>query len=178
MQKIITFDSRIYQMGELSEQDVVYLERTIELARNAKAAGNYPFGALLVDAQGQILIEVENRQVASPDCTGHAETSVARTASKKYAASYLKTCTLYSSCEPCAMCAGAIYWSNIGRLVYACSEAALKTSTGSDPRNPTLDLPCRAVFACGQKEIEVIGPVEGLEDRYLQLHQNFWNSDG
>jgi len=84
----------------------------------------------------------------------------------------LARCTLYSSAEPCAMCAGAIYWAGIGRVVYGLSEGRLRSITGDHPENPTLDLPCRTVFAAGQRPTEVLGPL--LEDEAAALHEAFW----
>ena len=71
------------------------------------------------------------------------------------------------------MCAGAIYWSGIGRVVYGQSERDLKIATGDHPENPTLDLPCRVVFAAGQRAIEVVGPL--LEEEAAALQHAFWN---
>ena len=72
------------------------------------------------------------------------------------------------------MCAGAIYWSGIGRVVYALSEAELKALTGDDPENPTLDLPCREVFARGARPVKVLGPL--LEEEAIQPHLGFWQA--
>jgi hypothetical protein len=85
----------------------------------------------------------------------------------------LRKATLYSSAEPCAMCAGAVYWAGIGRLVYGLSEHRLRTVTGNHPENPTLDLPCREVFKSGQRATEVIGPM--LENEAEALHEGVWN---
>jgi len=71
------------------------------------------------------------------------------------------------------MCAGAIYWAGIGRVVYGQSEASLKAATGAHAENPTLDLPCRAVFTAGQRPVEVIGPL--LEDEAAGLQAGFWH---
>ena len=57
------------------------------------------------------------------------------------------------------MCAGTQYWANIGRVVFGIEEKVLLSLTGGNPENPTLDLPCRHVFARGQKDVKVIGPV-------------------
>jgi tRNA(Arg) A34 adenosine deaminase TadA len=104
--------------------------------------------------------------------TAHAERLLATAASKAYGPELLARCTLYSSAEPCAMCAAAAYWAGIGRLVYALSERRLKEVTGAHPENPTLDLPCRDVFAAGQRKVEVIGPL--LEDEGAALHEGAW----
>jgi tRNA(Arg) A34 adenosine deaminase TadA len=85
-------------------------------------------------------------------------------------------CTLVTTVEPCAMCAGTQYWAHIGRLVYGMSERRLQGLTGNHADNPTLDLPCRSVFAAGQKRIEVIGPVPEAEDEIAALHRDFWRT--
>lgn len=174
MKKIIEFEQRDYQLSELTQTQQTLLRRSIEIAAEAKAAGNNPFGALLADENGRILLEQGNTEGDIPDATGHAETMLCRRAFAEFGPEKLKKCTMYTCCEPCCMCAGAVYWSNIGGLVYACTEEKLKTVTGDDPRNPTLDLPCRAVFACGQKQIEVLGPFPELYEEYLELHRDFW----
>jgi tRNA(Arg) A34 adenosine deaminase TadA len=104
----------------------------------------------------------------------HAEATLIRAAAQEYSADYLWQCTLATTVEPCAMCSGTLYWANIGRVVYGMTEERLLAFTGSNPENPTLDLPCREVFARGQKAIEVIGPVPSMEEEIAQLHRGFW----
>lgn len=156
--------------------DEFFLRRAIALSRSAVANGNHPFGALLVDADGEVLIEAENAFMPSQDATAHAERLLATRASIELSDEVRAKATLYSSAEPCAMCAGAIYWAGIGRLVYGLSEQRLKAITGDHPENPTLDLPCRDVFAAGQRAIAVAGPM--LEDEAAAPHQDFWKSGG
>jgi tRNA(Arg) A34 adenosine deaminase TadA len=155
-----------------SSQDADFLRRAIALSRSAVANGNHPFGALLTDAKGAVLSEAENGFMPSHDATAHAERLIATQASIQFKPEILSGATLYSSAEPCAMCAGAIYWAGIGRLVYGLSESRLKQITGNHPENPTLDLPCRDVFAAGQRTIEVVGPM--LEDEAAAPHEDFW----
>ena len=155
-----------------SARDELFLRRSFDAGRRAVAHGNHPFGAILVDQNGKVLLEAENAFMPSHDGTAHAERLLCTEASIAYDAETLGTSTLYSSAEPCAMCAGAIYWTGIGRLVYGLGEHRLKAITGDHPENPTLDLPCRSVFAAGQKTIEVIGPM--LEDEAAGLHEDFW----
>ncbi|MDQ0456842.1 nucleoside deaminase [Rhizobium paknamense] len=156
----------------MSDRETHLLRRCFELAKAAQAHGNMPFGALLAGPDGEVLIERENGYYPDRDATAHAERLVATEASKAYCEPYLATCTLYSSAEPCAMCAGAIYWTGIGRVVYGLSETRLRQMTGDHPDNPTMDMPCRAVFAAGQKTITVEGPC--LEDEAAVLHQGAW----
>ena len=153
---------------------VKYLMRTVELSKQAVEHGNHPFAAVLVDDQGRIILEQENVVETERDCTGHAETTLMRNASKRWDRDFLARCTMYTSIEPCAMCAGAVYWANVRRVVYGLGEEELLKMTGSDPRNPTCRLPCRTVFASGRKEIEVIGPISEVTEAVLEPHRIFW----
>ncbi len=146
--------------------------RSFDAGRRAVKHGNHPFGAVLVDDRGHVLLEAENAFMPSGDGTAHAERLLCTQAATSHPADVLARSTLYSSAEPCAMCAGAIYWVGIGRLVYGLGEARLKAITGAHPEKPTLDLPCRTVFAAGQKTIDVVGPL--LEDEAAALHEGFW----
>ncbi|MFT4104021.1 MAG: nucleoside deaminase, partial [Burkholderiaceae bacterium] len=108
------------------------------------------------------------------DTVNHAESTLARAAATNYPADYLARCTLVTTFEPCAMCAGTIYWAGIGRVLYGADESALLALTGDHPENPTLSLPCREVFARGQRPVQVIGPVAALAERMLDAHRGFW----
>ena len=152
------------------EQALRHLLHANTLAREAMDAGRHPFGALLVDADGDtVLLEQGN-----VDGVEHAESLLARTAARQFPPDRLWHCTLVTTVEPCAMCAGTQYWAHIGRLVYGMSERALLAHTGNHAENPTLDLPCREVFARGQKAIEVIGPVAEAQEAIAALHRDFW----
>jgi len=153
------------------DQALRNLQRANAVAQRAMAVGRHPFGALLVDADGQtVLLEQGN-----VDGVDHAESLLARTAARRFSAERLWRCTLVSTVEPCAMCAGTQYWAHIGRLVYGMSERRLLELTGNHAENPTLDLPCREVFARGQKAIEVFGPVAEAEEAIAALHRGFWS---
>jgi len=156
----------------MKQRDRELLASAIERAKQSRAEGNHPFGAVLADSDGRELLSAGNTVPIDGDCTGHAETNLARAASKTYDRAFLAGCTLFTSAEPCAMCSGAIYWSGIGRVVYALSESRLKELTGDDPQNPTLDLPCREVFARSQRVILVVGP-EDLPGA-AEVHEGFW----
>jgi tRNA(Arg) A34 adenosine deaminase TadA len=147
------------------------IRATLEIAQRARDHGNHPFGALLADEQGQILIEAENTVVTERDCTGHAETNLMRMASARYDVEFLAGCTLYTSTEPCPMCAGAIFWGNVGRVVFGLSMQGLYALIGEE-NTESLFLPCRQLFARGKKPVEVIGPV--LESEAARVHENFW----
>lgn len=152
-----------------------YLKRTIEISRESKESGNTPFGALLVDKEGKIIMEQENIEITENVATGHAETTLAERASQKYSKEFLWDCTMYITGEPCSMCSGAIYWANIGKVVYGMTERDILSLTGSHEQNPTFDLPCREVFAAGQKDITVIGPVEEVIEEALKVHERYWD---
>lgn len=148
-----------------------YIRRSIELAALAREHGNHPFGALLVDENGHVLLEAENTVITAQDCTAHAETNLVRMACKQLNADFLARCTLYTSTEPCPMCAGAIFWANIRQVVFGLSEEGLYRMTGTD-NEEVLFLSCRDVFKKGKKQIEVRGPI--LEEEASVVHKGFW----
>lgn len=152
-----------------------FLKRAIEVSKQSREHGNTPFGALLVDGDGNVLMEQENVEITGRICTGHAETTLAARASQKYSKEFLWNCTLYTTAEPCAMCSGAIYWANIGHVVYGMTERQLLSLTGSNEINPTFDLPCRQVFDCGQKDIKVEGPFDEVAKEAAAVHEGYWD---
>jgi tRNA(Arg) A34 adenosine deaminase TadA len=149
-----------------------YLRITLAIAGKARAAGNHPFGAILVGPDGTVLMEAGNAHGDAGDRTGHAERVLMTRASLTYSAEFMAGCTLYSSAEPCAMCAGSAYWAGVGRVVYGLSEHDLGALIGPHPENLTMDLPCRTVLGAGQRRIEVIGPLLVAESR--AVHDGFW----
>jgi tRNA(Arg) A34 adenosine deaminase TadA len=150
------------------------LRRAIALADRARADGNHPFGALLAAPDGTVVLEAGNTVGTTRDVTGHAETNLVSAATRRFSRDELRALTLVTSCEPCAMCSGAIYWSWIGAVVYGLSEEGLLALTGDDPENPTLSLPCRTVLGAGQRAIAVTGPL--LEEEAAASHTDFWRS--
>jgi tRNA(Arg) A34 adenosine deaminase TadA len=148
------------------------LRRAIALAARARENGNHPFGALLVGPDGDVLAEAQNQVTVQRDPTRHAELVLVSDVARRWPPEVLAKSTLYTSTEPCAMCAGAIYWAAIGRVVYGLPESALLELTGAHADNPTLSLPCREVFARGHGNIQVKGPL--LEDEARVVHEGFW----
>jgi tRNA(Arg) A34 adenosine deaminase TadA len=160
---------------QVTEQDLAFLRQAIDLARQARNDGRHPFGSLIVNERGETVVAARNNAVRPKgDPTQHAEMLACGEAARLLTEAELAKCTLYTSTEPCAMCAGAIYWTGIGRVVFALAETGLSRYTGSHTENPTLDLPCREVFARGQKPIVVAGPL--LEDEAGKVHEGFWVS--
>ena len=142
------------------EQIHAALHRANGVAKRAMAMGRHPFGALLLAPDGETVLAEQG----NIDTVNHAESTLARTAAANYPGAYLAQCTLVTTFEPCAMCAGTIYWAGIGHVVYGAEETALLALTGDHPENPTLSLPCRDVFARGQRPVQVTGPVEAVAD--------------
>ncbi|WNG16250.1 nucleoside deaminase [Cystobacter fuscus] len=153
-------------------EDKPHLMHAIDLARRARARGNHPFGSVLVDARGRVLLEGENTQGTTGDCTGHAESNLMGEATRRYRPEELADSTLYASTEPCAMCAGAIFWGGVRRVVFALSSEDL--SQFLDSSAPTLRMSCRDVFARGSSPTEVVGPV-ALPEAH-EVHEGFWKS--
>jgi len=148
------------------------LRRAIELARLAREHGNHPFGALLVDAKGNVVLEAENTVRTDKDVTAHAETNLMRMATARFDRDFLGRCTLYTSTEPCAMCAGAIYWGNIRHVVFGLSQEQIRAISASNPENMQLQLSSREVFARGDHPVEVSGP--HLPKESAAVHDGFW----
>ena len=151
------------------DQMIAHLRAADAVAREAMMHGHHPFGAVLVGPDDRILMRQGNINTVR-----HAEIELCRRAAEAYPADFLWTCTLVSTGESCAMCAGTLYWANIGRLVYGYEEAKLLAETGDHPENPTMSLAARTVLGSGQKSIEVIGPFPELEDELLAPHRSFW----
>lgn len=147
------------------------LTRAVRLAASARAGGNHPFGALLAAPDGRVVAEAQNTVESDRDPTGHAELNLVRETGR-LGPQALAAMTLYTSTEPCAMCSGGIYWAGIGRVVFAMAESELLQLTGTDARNPTLNLPSRDVFAAGSRRVEVRGPFPLPAAR--EVHRNFW----
>ena len=139
----------------MNDNEIDHLRTSISVAWDARNKGNHPFGAVLVDEYNQVVLQAENTVVT-----------------QRFTPEQLAHFTLYASTEPCAMCAGAIYWSYIGRVVYALSEIELYTIIGPSPEH--LLLPCREVFAHSQRRVEVLGPVSLLDAEARAVHAGFW----
>lgn len=160
-------------LTRISAADEAHLARALEVARLARGNGNHPFGAILVTGDGTI-IEGQNSVVTAGDPTGHAETNLVRLAAARLSRDELRGSTLYTSTEPCVMCSGAIYWAGIGRVAYALPERMLGDMVPEQDGEPTLDLPCREVFARGGTSVIVAGPA--LIAEAADVHAGFWDA--
>lgn len=158
----------------LSDADLAHLRASIRVAEEARASGRHPFGALVVDARGEVVASGGNNSLPPEgDPTQHAELRAVAAAFRALGPDGMAGSTLFTSAEPCVMCSGAAYWSGIDRVVYALSEERLLELTGAHPENPTFSFPCREVFARGQRDIAVLGPL--LEAEAAVPHEGFWS---
>lgn len=152
----------------MNDRDQQMMRQAFDVARGATDHGNRPFGALLVDADGNVLFSGENTVADDGDVTGHAETHVVRLATRELDPDTLASCTMYASTEPCPMCSAAIFMANIRRVVFGISAERLRAERG-DPNAPSLRLSCAEVMARASHPVEVIGPF--LEEEALAVHR-------
>lgn len=157
----------------LSAKEEQLLRQAIRVSARAVENGNQPFGALLADPSGKVILEAENSANTEKDPTAHAETNLVKRAIRELSPEQIATATLYTSCEPCAMCSGAMYWGGINRMVYAMSEADLLGLTGDHTANPTMTgVGCRTILLSGPRDIEILGPF--IIDEAMEIHRTFW----
>lgn len=152
------------------DDDRRWMQHCIALARECIEAGDHPFGAAFV-YEDRLLLEGRNTVCSDWDPTAHGEMNLLRKASSVLKPEQLAGGTLYSSMEPCAMCAGAIHWLGIRRVVYGCGAERLAGFAKN-----RLTLSCRDVFATSEREIKVVGPL--LEEEAMKLHEGFWDKGG
>jgi tRNA(Arg) A34 adenosine deaminase TadA len=143
------------------------LRQAIELAASARERGNHPFGALLA-VENSVVLTAENTVNTERNPTGHAETNLIQRAIRELSPEAIAHSTLYTSCEPCAMCVGAIYWAGVRRVVYALSSEELARLAGGD-----FLVPCRELFARARRRVEVAGSL--LFDEAIKVHEGYWN---
>ena len=149
------------------------LRETFRLAREARACGNRPFGALLAGPDRAVLLEAWDTVVTERDRTAHAGSNLLRAACRESAPDFLRRCTLYASTEPCAMCAGAVFWAGVGRVVFGLSTATLVELTGGGKSDrPRLAVPCRGVLAGARPGVEVTGPI--FQAEAMEAHGGYW----
>ena len=157
----------------LDERDGRYLRKAIVWSHAARRRGNRPFGAVVVSEAGEVLAEAWCNSAETGDCTGHAEINAIRMlGARKISRDELAKATLYSSAEPCAMCAGAIFWSAIGRVVYGIDAERLRIFRGERREQRDAGLSCREVFRASKHKIECIGPA--LIDEASAAHIGAW----
>lgn len=156
----------------LGERDALYLRRAIELSAQAAGRGNRPFGAVVVSTDGTLLGEAWNDNAETGDCTGHAEVNALRIATPAHPREAFADATMYASGEPCVMCAGAIFWSGIRRVVFGAGAVRLRAFRTLQAGAGDLEMSCREVFEASPQPFEVIGPA--LADEATAPHAAYW----
>lgn len=158
--------SRVKPQVSSTSEEERFMAAATACAELSCTNGNHPFGAVLV-VEREIVLTAENTVVTSRDCTAHAELNLVRSAYATLDDHARRRSILYTSTEPCAMCAGAIYWAGIRAVVFGCSVDDLaQFTTGS------FVTPCREVFARGKEPTSVKGPF--CDERAKALHAGFW----
>lgn len=156
----------------VAERDATYLRQAIALSRTARQRGNRPFGSVIVAPDGTVLGAGWNSNGESGDCTAHAEVQAIREACQRHDRTALEQATLYASGEPCVMCAGAIFWANIRRVVYGIDDQRLRVFRGERLDQRDVELSCRDVFRAAPFAVDCTGP--SLVDEASQPHVGAW----
>jgi tRNA(Arg) A34 adenosine deaminase TadA len=147
------------------EQHEALIRRAIALARQARDAGNHPFGALLA-IDGVVILTAQNTIATDRDPTAHAESNLVAAAIRRLTPEEIRRSVLYSSCEPCPMCVGKMYWAGIRALVYGLPAMDLAALTSRD-----FLVPCADLFAHAREPVAITGPV--LPEEARQVHLGF-----
>jgi tRNA(Arg) A34 adenosine deaminase TadA len=153
------------------------MRRALELASLARSKGNHPFGALLCDLNGKIVLEAENTVGELNDVTCHAEQNLMSMASRKFTSEELGQLAMVTSTEPCAMCSGAAFWAGVRAIVFGLPEGELIGMCTSEevPHPPVLNVPCHVVFESSPYHpTVVVGPV--LLEEARVPHLGFWDN--
>ncbi len=149
----------------MSANDEQFLRLTIAQAQQARAQGNEPFGAVLVEV-GKVIAQCGNRNHELFDPTAHAEMLLISDYCRAQQRFSLAGCTLYASTEPCPMCAGAIRWARISRVVFGVSQAMMQQLSGGSPK-----IRCEAIINSGNNQVEIVGPL--LPDEGLAVFEGY-----
>lgn len=154
-------------LDHTAESHERWLRETFALARAARLAGNHPFGALLV-LDSRVVLTAQNTVTSDRDPTAHAETNLMAAALRTLSPEEIGRAILYTSCEPCAMCVGTIYWGGIRTVVFGLSAFQLAALAGSD-----FLVPCRELFARATRAVDVTGPL--LAEEAAAVHEQYWS---
>jgi tRNA(Arg) A34 adenosine deaminase TadA len=155
----------------VTEADLRHLRRCVELATEAVEAGDFPFGSVLVAADGTVLAEDRNREVTTGDPTRHPEFALARWAATNMTSPERATATVYTSGEHCPMCAAAHGWAGLGRIVYATSSQQLGGWLADLGVSPARVLPLAITQVV--PGLVVAGPAPELAGQVRDLHRRF-----
>lgn len=153
----------------VTDADVAHLRRCVELATEAVDAGDFPFGSVLVAADGTVLVEDRNREVTAGDPTRHPEFAIARWAATNMTPPERAAATVYTSGEHCPMCAAAHGWVGLGRIVYATSSEQMTVWLAELGVSPAVVLPLAITQVV--PGLVVAGPVPSLAEQVRDLHR-------
>jgi len=156
---------------EVTKADLAHLRRCVELAAEAVEAGDFPFGSVLVAADGTVLAEDRNREITAGDPTRHPEFALARWAATNLTPRERAAATVYTSGEHCPMCAAAHGWVGLGRIVYATSSEQMAAWLAELGVGPALVLPLAITQVV--PGLVVAGPVPDLARQVRDLHRRF-----
>ena len=148
--------------------DEALVRQVIDLARRARQAGNHPFGSLLV-LDGAVVLTAQNTVGTDRDPTAHAECNLMVDAIHRLTPDEIRRSVVYTSCEPCAMCVGKMYWAGIRSVVYALPSAELAALAGR-----SFLVPCRELLARSTDDVRVTGPL--LVDQAREVHLGYWRA--
>ena len=151
-----------------TDLEELFLRHAIALARQAREAGNHPFGAVLV-VDGEVVLQAQNSVATDRDPTAHAETNLVASAIRALSTDQIRRSILYTSCEPCAMCVGKMYWAGIRSFVYALPAEELAKLAGGD-----FLMPCRELLARTAERVRIVGPL--LVDEARAVHVGYWQA--
>lgn len=151
--------------------DIQLCRQSLVVAQRSYKNGNLPFGCLLADAEGNVLLEAENTVITSVDRINHCEINLVHGFAGKFDFAFLHNCTVYAGTEPCPMCSAALFWSGVGRLVYAVSKEGYKKA--SEDNDPAYNFPVSSeeILAKGGRRVVVTGPL--LEDEGTSFYSQF-----
>jgi len=152
--------------------DKFFLRESIKTAATSRNKGNLPFGCILVDADGNIIKQGENSIVTDKNAIAHCEINLVNNISGIYTKEFLQTCTVYASTEPCPMCAAAIFWSGIGRLVFALGKEKFHEIVGTINPAYLLELSAEEVLSKGGRKVKVEGPL--LEEEAIDFYKTIY----
>ena len=163
-------------MDAPSDLDLALLRRAFARAGEARARGDRPFAAIIATAEGRILAEgLSTQGVSGGGTLAHSEMNAcAQVIAAGVPRATLRAATIYSSGEPCAMCAAAIFYTGLGRVVYGLSAGAILHLRNARPENAGLSLSCRAVLDTAAERVTVLGPL--LEEEGAIPHRGYWTA--
>ena len=149
----------------------IFSHHSLHVAKRSLDKNNLPFGCILVDNANNIIEEAENTVLTSKDQIAHCEVNLIHQISGKYDDHFLQSCILYASTEPCPMCTGAIFWSGIGKIVYALSKEGYHEIAGTTNPSHIFNISSKDLLIHGGRRVEVFGPV--LEQEAKDLYRSW-----